>query len=153
MKCIICGKWVDWLYDNPPEEYICEQCISDGYESDLAIARAKRIHYSNELISFDRLNIAEAIIGDIEVECTGYYLSGQLWDQEIKINGHDVYGILDSDVQDMIETELIRRVKSGAIVKRCSQIEQELPDSQDPATLRLERSGLDEQLEKLEATR
>ncbi len=43
-------------------------------------------------------------------------------------------------------------VVSGGIVRRCKEIEKELPNSKDPATLRLERSELDGELEKMEAT-
>ena len=41
--------------------------------------------------------------------------------------------------------------RPNAIKERCKEIEKELPDSKDPAGLRLERSELDEKLEKLEA--
>ncbi len=78
MTCVICGNWVDWLYDNPPEEYTCRKCIGARYESDVARHRTKRI------------------------------------------------------------------------LNRLKVIEKALPDSTNPAKLRLERSELDGELEKIE---
>ncbi len=57
-------------------------------------------------------------------------------------------------VSDQYESDEARyRVDEiKVILQRCEEIEKELPDSDDPAGLRLERSELDGQLEKLEAT-
>lgn len=150
MKCPQCSKYYCQVEILDAEPDICPDCIRANYEAGAAKHRASQIHYYKELITLDKANIGRVTIGDVEVECSGYYLSNELWDQEIKINGVEVYGILDIDVQGYIEEELIRRVVSGDIVRRCEEIEVELIDSDDPATLHLERSDLDGELEKLE---
>ncbi len=59
--------------------------------------------------------------------------------------------LIDANIKHAIARRR-RRVVSGDIIRRCKEIEKELPDSDDPATLRLERSELDGELEKMEAT-
>ncbi len=46
----------------------------------------------------------------------------------------------------------IEKRRRGEIIRRCKEIEKELPDSDDPATLRLELSEMDGELEEMEAT-
>ena len=140
MICPICRQYYDRveILDADPEP--CPKCIDANYKAGLAMHRASRIHYNKELV----------VIGRAEFECSGYYLSGGLYDQQIILNGTRVYGLLSNYVNDRIENEIIRRVKSGAIVKRIQAIEKELPNSKDPATLRLERSELNGELEKIE---
>lgn len=146
MKCPMCRHDYDGVellpgeWNDPTDEW-CPKCISDAYETDMIRMRAKRIKYHKELVT----------VGKGEFECSGYWLSGSLYDQEITCNGQDVYGLLDVYVQDAIEVELMRRIESEKLVRRCIAIEKELPDSDDPAALRLERSEIDEKLEKLEA--
>ena len=150
MICPICRQYYDRVEILDADPVPCPRCIDANYKAGLAMHRASRIQYHKELISIDQTTIGRVTIGDVEVECSGYYLSNELWDQEIKINGAEVFGLLDIDVQDYIEEELIRRVVSGDIVRRCKEIENELPDSDDPAGLHLERSELDGELEKIE---
>ncbi len=147
MICPLCRKYYDGveipkeLWNNPDDEW-CPQCISDEYNSYLARHQAKQIHYNKELV----------VIGKAEFECSGYYEDGRLWDEVVEVRGIDVYGMLSDYVEAQIFAEISRRVVSGEIVRRCEEIEKELPDSDDPATLRLERSELDDELEKMEAT-
>ena len=141
MKCELCGKPFDWIADVPFAHPQCPLCIDAGYKHDMARHRLKRITYHKELV----------VIGKAEFECSGYWLAGALYEQYITVNGQDVYGLLDVYAQDKIEVELMRRIESEKLVRRCVAIEKELPDSKDPAGLRLERSEIDEKLEKLEA--
>ncbi len=142
MECIQCGKEFQWLSDDPPEEPMCAKCIDANYKHDVARHRSSHIYYTKELI----------VVGKAEFECSGYYEDGRLWDEVVEVRGIDVYGMLSDYVEAQIFAEISRRVVSGEIVRRCEEIEKELPDSDDPATLRLERSELDGELEKMEAT-
>ena len=148
MKCPRCRNYYDGTESlpgqwNDPTDPLCPKCMNADYDSDMAIHRAKRINYYKELV----------VIGRAEFECTGYWLDGTLNDQEITINGTHVYGLLDTCVQDEIDTDKIRRIESEKIIKRIKAIEKALPDSDNPAGLRLVRSELDGQLEKLEVAR
>ena len=140
MKCPQCGNYYCQveILDNDPD--ICPACVGVNYDASIARHRASQIHYHKELV----------IIGKGEFECSGYYQDGRLWDEEITINGADVYGLISDHVQDEIFAEITRRVVSQEICQRCAEIEEELIDSDDPATLHLERSDLDGELEKLE---
>lgn len=140
MICIICGEGVDLLYDNPPEAFTCAKCVNYRYQSDLARARSNRIHYNKELVT----------IGKADFECTGYYEDQRLWDEEITINGADVYGLISDYVQAQIYEEICRRVVSSEIIVRLQKIEEQLPDSKNPAALRLKRSDWEGELEKIE---
>ncbi|HDY89951.1 MAG TPA: hypothetical protein ENH82_17755 [bacterium] len=147
MICPLCRQYYNGVeipkerWNNPDDEW-CPQCISDEYNSYLARHQAKQIHYNKELV----------IIGKAEFECSGYYLEGELYDEEVVMTGREMYGILNTDTLERIGAEIIRRIETKVILKRCDEIERELPNSKDPARLRLERSELDEQLEKLEVT-
>ncbi len=147
MICPLCRKYYAGVeipkdvWNNPDDEW-CPKCISDEYHSYLARHQAKQIHYNSELV----------VIGRAEFECSGYYLEDELYDEEVKFGGREMYGILDYGTLGRISVEIIRRIETKVILKRCEEIERELPNSKDPARLRLERSELDEQLEKLEAT-
>ncbi len=140
MICPICRQYYDRveILDADPEP--CPKCIDANYKAGLAMHRAAQIHYHKELV----------VIGKGEFECSGYYQDNCLWDEEITVNGADVYGLLSPHVEAQIYEEICRRVVSGEICRRCEEIEKELPDSQDPASLRLERSELDGELEKIE---
>ncbi|MCK4816895.1 hypothetical protein KA005_14085 [bacterium] len=143
--CPLCKKDYEGV-EYPPGERnepvgICPRCISDKHESDMARSRRNRVHYYKELV----------VIGKAEFECSGYYDDGRLWDEEVSINGQDVYGLLSDQVEAQIYEEICRRVVSSEIIVRLKEIEKELPDSKDPATLRLKRSDWEDQLEKLEA--
>ena len=147
MICPLCRKYYDGveipkeLWNNPDDEW-CPQCISDEYNSYLARHQAKQIHYNKELV----------VIGKAEFECSGYYLEGELYDEEVAMTVREMYGILNYDTLEQIAAEIIRRIETKVILRRCDEIEKELPNSKNPAKLRLERSELDGQLEKLEAT-
>ena len=152
MKCIQCGKWIDWVGFEPKDPPTCSECIGANYDHDVARHRAKRISYHKELILIARASVAGVTVGNLEVECSGYYADGDLYDQIVTINGQEVYGLLDENVQYEIEVEIIRRLESEKLVRRCIAIEKELPTSKDPATLRLERADCDSELERLEGT-
>ena len=147
MICPMCRQYYDGVeipkevWNNSYDEW-CPQCISDEYNSYLARHQAKQIHYNKELV----------VIGKAEFECSGYYLEGELYDEEVAMTGREMYGILNEDILERIGAEIIRRIETNIILQRCDEIERELPNSKDPARLRLERSELDGQLEKLEAT-
>ena len=145
MNCPMCKKYYEGaevpknVWNTPADEW-CPACVSAAYKSDLARHRASQIHYHKELVT----------IGKGEFECSGYHQDNRLWDEEITVNGADVYGLLSPHVEAQIYEEICRRVVSGEICRRCEEIEKELPDSQDPASLRLERSELDGELKKIE---
>ncbi len=142
MICPLCRKYYFRVEVPGADPEWCPQCISDQYESDEARYRAKRIYYNNELV----------VIGKAEFECSGYYLEGELYDEEIKLAGREMYGILyHDDTFERISAEIIRRIETKVILKECEEIEKALPTSKNPAKLRLRRSDLDGQLEKLEA--
>ena len=140
MICPICRQYYDRveILDADPEP--CPKCIDANYKAGLAMHRAAQIHYHKELV----------VIGKGEFECSGYHQDNRLWDEEITINGADVYCLISDHVAAQIFAEITRRVVSGDIVRRCKEIEKELPDSDDPAGLHLERSELDGELEKIE---
>ena len=145
MICPLCRQYYDGveipkeLWNNPDDEW-CPQCISDEYNSYLARHQAKQIPYNKELVVIDKA----------EFECSGYYLEGELYDEEVKFDGWEMYSLLTYKELDRISAEIIRRIETKVILKRCEEIEKELPNSKDPAKLRLERSELDEKLEALE---
>ena len=147
MICPLCRKYYFRVeipkerWNNFDDEW-CPKCISDQYESDEARYRAKQIHYDNELV----------VIGKAEFECSGYYLEGDLYDEEMKLAGREMYGLLNHDIFERISAEIIRRIETKVILKEIEEIERALPDSKDPAGMRLRRSDLDGQLEKMEAT-
>ncbi len=147
MVCPMCRKYYfrvevpKDVWNNFDDEW-CPKCISDQYESDQARYRAKRIYYSKELV----------VIGRAEFECSGYYLEGDLYDEEMMLAGREMYGLLSYNMSERISIEIIRRIETKAILKECEEIEKALPTSKNPAKLRLRRSDLDGQLEKLEAT-
>ena len=147
MVCPMCRQYYAGVeipkevWNNPDDEW-CPKCVSDQHESDKARHLAKRIYYSKELV----------VIGKCEYECSGYYLEGELYDEEIIMTGQEMYGILNHDTLERIGAEIIRRIETKVILKRCEEIERELPNSKDPARLRLERSELDGELEKMEGT-
>ena len=147
MVCPMCRQYYNGVeipkevWNNPDDEW-CPKCISDQYESDEARHLAKRIYYSKELV----------VIGKAEFECSGYYLEGDLYDEEMMLAGREMYGLLSYNTSERISIEITRRIETKAILKECEEIERALPDSKDPARLRLRRSELDGQLEKLEAT-
>ncbi len=147
MICPLCRQYYNGVeipkevWNNPDDEW-CPKCISDEYNSYLARHKAKQIHYNKELV----------VIDGAEFECSGYYLEGELYEEEVVMTGREMYGILNHDTLGRISAEIIRRIETKVILKRCEEIEKELPKSKDPARLRLERSELDSQLEKLEAT-
>ena len=151
MKCIQCGKWIDWVGFEPKDSPTCSECIGARYDADMARNRAKRIPYHKELILIARASVAGVTVGNLEVECSGYYADCDLYDQIVTINGQEVYGLLDENVQYEIEVEIIRRLESERIIREIKAIEKELPTSKDPARLRLRRSDLDGELEILEA--
>ncbi len=71
----------------------------------------------------------------------------------------DVWNNLDDEwcpkcISDQYESDeaRYRADEIKVILQRCEEIEKELPNSKNPAKLRLERSELDGQLEELEAT-
>ena len=145
MECPLCGKYYQGVeipkdVGNNPTDELCPQCIADKYSSDMARLRKNRVHYYKELV----------VVGKGEFECSGYYDDGRLYDEEVLVNGQDVYGLLSDYVEAQIYEEICRRVVSSEIIVRCKEIEKELPDSEDPATLKLERADLDSELEKLE---
>ena len=107
MKCLQCSEWFDWNGDDPPEEPICSECISANYEAGLAMHRAAQIHYHKELV----------VIGKGEFECSGYHQDNRLWDEEITINGADVYCLISDHVAAQIFAEICRRVVSGELEK------------------------------------
>ena len=148
MICPLCRQYYAGVeipkdvWNNPDDEW-CPKCISDQYESDVARHLAKRIYYNNELV----------VIGKAEFECSGYYLEGDLYDEEMKLDGREMYGmygLFSYNTSERISVEIIRRIETNIILQRCEEIERELPNSKDPARLKLERSELDGQLEKLE---
>jgi len=141
MKCPSCGKYYFRVEVEGGEVEPCPSCIAADHEHAVAKNRARRITYHKELV----------VIGKGEFECSGYWLDGGLYDQVITIGDQDVYGLLDVYVQDRIEVELLRRIETEKLLRRNIAIEKELPDSDDPATLRLERSENDEKLIRLEA--
>ncbi len=146
MICPLCRKYYDRveipkeLWNNPDDEW-CPQCISDEYNSYLARHQAKQIPYNKELVVIDKA----------EFECSGYYLEGELYDEEMMMAGLEMRWNLNHDTVERISAEIIRRIETKVILKRCEEIERELPNSKDPSRLRLERSELDSQLAKLEA--
>ena len=139
MKCA-CGKRVYYEADNPPEVFVCDECIDAEYEHSMARHRSKRVQFTGEIVTIDK----------VDFECDGYYMDGGLNDLYVKSGGQDVYGCLAYHLQVRIDKELIRRMKAQAIIRRCKEIEKELPTSKDPARLRLERADCDSELEKLE---
>ena len=152
MKCPLCGNEyfrVEIMGADPEQ---CDICIGANYDHDVARQRAKRIPYHKELILIARASVGGVTVGNLEVECSGYYADGDLYDQYVTINGQEVYGLLDEDVQYEIEVEIIRRLESERIIREIKAIEKELPTSKDPARLRLRRSDLDGELEILEGT-
>lgn len=141
MICSICKRQVNYYGLDEPESFTCSTCIRGQYESDMARLRARRIYYNKELV----------VIGKAEFECSGYYLSGKLYDEEVTMKGNSMVWLLTTEILEQIGNEIIRRIETKVIFKRIEEIEQELPDSKDPATLRLERSDLDSELQALEA--
>ncbi len=141
MICPLCRKYYFRVEVEGADPEWCPQCISDEYNSYLARHQAKQIHYNKELV----------VIGKAEFECSGYYLEGELYEEEMVMTGREMYGILNHDTLERIGAEIIRRIETNIILQRCDEIERELPNSKDPSRLRLERSELDSQLEKLEA--
>ncbi len=147
MICPLCRQYYNGVgipkevWNNPDDER-CPKCISDEYNSYLARHQAKQIHYNKELVIIDKA----------EFECSGYYLEGELYDEEVMLSGWTA-GVcsFNTDTLERISAEIIRRIETKVILKRCDEIEKELPNSKDPARLKLERSELDDQLEKLEA--
>jgi len=111
MKCKQCSEQFQWLGDNPPEEPICPSCIDANHKHDVARARSNRVHYYKELV----------VIGKGEFECSGYYEDGRLWDEEITVNGVDVYGLLSDHTEAQIYEEICRRVVSDGIDKVCEK--------------------------------
>jgi len=141
MKCPLCGNNYFRVEIAGADPEPCSSCGDAIFEHDMARHRAKRVQFNGEIVT----------IGRVDFECDGYYMDGGLNDLYVKSGGQDVYGCLAYHLQKRIEDELIRRMKAQAIIRRCKEIEKELPTSKDPARLRLERADCDSELEKLEA--
>ena len=147
MICPRCRRYYDGIESlpgqwNDPTDDLCPLCMKDMWNVEKAKFDNERIRFTGELVT----------IGEIDFECDGAFYDG-LYDLYIKVNGTDIYGLLDSDITQQIENELSDRMEKRDIIRQCKQIEKDLCWSKNPAKLRLKRSELDERLEKLEVAR
>ncbi len=106
------------------------------------------LKWTIEIIIYAKYGKEEAVVCPM---CRKYYFRVEI--------PKDVWNNLDDEwcpkcISDQYESDEARHRADEikGILTRCKEIEKELPNSKNPAKLRLERSELDGQLEELEAT-